>query len=116
MKMKNPDNTYIHNLEDLHAEMRRVKHRIKEREHDLGERWNRLPEEAVKASVSAVLPAFMGSQVASGIWKLVKGVYDLFIKSENGEAGSTKNVLASGIKQAGLFGILKLLFSMWKGK
>ncbi|MES2372546.1 MAG: hypothetical protein V4557_08200 [Bacteroidota bacterium] len=115
--MKSPDNTNINNLEDLHAEMRRVKQSIRERERDLGERWNRLPEEAVKASVTAVLPAFMSNQVASGVWKLVKGVYDFFKGNENGEAGAeVKNTLAGGIKQVGLFSILKLLFSMWKGK
>ena len=75
--MKSPDSTDINNLEDLHAEMRRVKHRIKDRENDLGERWNRLPEEAVKASITSILPAFMGKQVDSGVCKLVKGANDL---------------------------------------
>ena len=115
--MKTPGNTGINNLEDLHAEIRRVKHRIKEREHDLGERWNRLPEEAVKASVTAILPAFMGNQVASGVWKLLKVVYDLMKGGKNDETGTGwKETLASGAKQVGLFGVLKLLFSIWKGK
>ncbi len=115
--MKNPGNSNINSLEDLHAEMREVKQRIRERENDLGDRWNRLPEETVKASVTAILPAFMGNQVASGIWKLVKGAYDLFVK--NGDEKTEhpwKNTLASSAKQIGLFGVLKMLFSMWKGK
>lgn len=115
--MKNPVNIEINNLDDLHAEMRRVKQRISERENDLGERWDRLPEEAVKASVAAILPAFLSNQVASGVWKLVKGVYDLFKSNENEKTANTlKDTLLGGAKQVGLFGILKLLFSMWKGK
>lgn len=115
--MKNPYNTDINNLEDLHSEMRRVKQRLKEREDDLNGRWSRLPEEAVKASVTAILPAFMGNQVASGVWKLVKGVYDLLKGDKNDESGTGwKEMLAGGAKQVGLFGIMKLLFSMWKGK
>lgn len=115
--MKSPGNNDINSLEDLHAEMRRVKQRIRERENDLGNRWNRLPEEAVKASVTAILPAFMGNQVASGIWKLVKGAYDLFLANGDGKTGHPwKETLVSGAKQIGLFGVLKMLFSMWKGK
>jgi hypothetical protein len=117
MKMKNPGNAEINNLEDLHTEMRRVKQRIKEREHDLGDRWNRLPEEVVKASVSAILPAFMGNQVASGVWKLMKGVYDFFHGNTRDKTGNAwKDTLLGGAKQLGLFGVLKLLFSFWKRK
>ncbi|MDB5211195.1 MAG: hypothetical protein JWQ30_2022 [Sediminibacterium sp.] len=115
--MKNSYTTDINNLEDLHSEMRRVKQRINERENDLSARWNRLPEEAVKASVTAILPAFMGNQVASGVWKLVKAGYDFFYGDKNDKTGNSwKDTLAGGAKQVGLFGALKLLFSMWKGK
>jgi hypothetical protein len=116
--MKNQISIDINNIEDLHVEMRRVKQRIKEREQDLAERWSRLPEETVKASISAVLPAFMGNQVASGVWKLVKGVYELFSGNTiiSTEGNTWKETLASGARQVGLFGVLKLLFSFWKGK
>ncbi|MEO7532044.1 MAG: hypothetical protein ABIS69_11550 [Sediminibacterium sp.] len=115
--MKSPDNLAINSLEDLHSEMRRVKQRIKNRENDLGDRWNRLPEEAVKASITTILPAFMGSQVASGVWKLLKGAYDLLKGNENNATGSTwKDTLAGGAKQAGFFGVMKLLSTLWKGK
>jgi hypothetical protein len=115
--MKNQISIDINNIEDLHVEVRRVKQRIKEREVDLAERCSRLPEETVKASISAVLPAFMGNQVASGVWKLVKGVYELFSGSDNNTEGNTwKKTLASGARQVGLFGVLKLFFSFWKGK
>ena len=114
--MKDPANTDINCLEDLHAEMRQVKMRIKARETDLVNRWNRLPEEAVKASVTAILPAFMGNQLASGVWKLVKGAYDFFKGKDDKNDNTWKDTLAGGARQAGLFGILKLLFSIWKGK
>ncbi|MES2330201.1 MAG: hypothetical protein V4539_11405 [Bacteroidota bacterium] len=115
--MKTQYNTDINNLEDLHSEMRSVKQRLKERENDLSDRWNRLPEETIKASVTAILPAFMGNQVASGVWKLVKGAYDLLKGNNDDESGTGwKETLAGGAKQVGLFGVMKLLFSMWKGK
>jgi hypothetical protein len=116
--MKAPDNLQIKSLEELHTQKRLVKQRIKEREAGLANRWKQIPEEAVKASVSAILPAFIGNKVASGVWTVLKGAYDM-VQGKNpvGEnAEGWKGTIASGAKQLGVFTALKFIFSLWKGK
>ena len=116
--MKEPDNTPITSLNELHAEMRRVKQRIKDRETDLANRWKQVPGEAVKASISAILPAFIGDKVASGVWTALKAAYELIQGKtpEGGNAEGWKGAIASGARQVGLFTALKFLFSLWKGR
>jgi hypothetical protein len=116
--MKSTDNIQIASMAELHTQMRLVKQRIKEREASLANRWKQIPEEAVKASVSAILPAFIGNKIASGVWTVLKGAYDLFQgKSPVGEdADGWKGTIASGAKQMGIFTALKFIFSLWKGR
>jgi hypothetical protein len=118
MMMKSPDNIQITSLDELHIQMRHVKQRIKEREASLANRWKQIPEETVKASVSAILPAFIGNKVASGVWTVLKGAYDMVQgKSPVAEnAEGWKGTIASGAKQLGVFTALKLIFSLWKGR
>ena len=115
-----PDNTTsrINSIETLHTEMRRLKQRISNREEMLAKRWNQLPGEAVKATAGAILPVFLGNELASGIAKLLKGVFEL-VKGKNNDAEpgtGWKDMMAGGAKQLGFFGALKLIFSLLKAK
>lgn len=119
---KTPDtiNSNIQSVDDLHAAMRQLKTRIQEREQELGKRWEQLPAEAFKTAAGAVLPAFMGDQVASGIWKVLKAVYGLFKASgadpgqKNGEG--LKGQLTAGARQIGFFAALRLVLNLLKIK
>ncbi len=115
---KPANNPPINSIEDLQKEMRRVRKRIKVQEEALGKRWNQLPGEAVKATASAILPVFLGNELAAGVAKLLKGAFELLKGHKTGgETGPTwKNMLAGGAKQIGIFGGLKLILSLLKGK
>ncbi len=117
--MIQPVNTSrINSIETLHTEMRRLKQRIKNREEMLAKRWNQLPGEAVKATAGAILPVFLGNELASGVAKLVKGAFELVKgkKTDDAPASGWKEMIAGGAKQLGFFGALKLVFSLLKGK
>ncbi|MBI2274097.1 MAG: hypothetical protein HYU70_09905 [Bacteroidetes bacterium] len=119
--MNNQMNTKpIGSLSDLRTEMYEVKNRLKEKEAGLTERLHQLPGEALKATVGGIVPLFLGGELASGAWKLAKGAFEL-IKSrksgdQSGASGDWKTDLLGGAKKLGIFGALKLLFGLWRGK
>ncbi len=112
------NNLRINSIEELQMEMRRVRKRIKVQEEVLGKRWNQLPGEAVKATAGAILPVFLGNELAAGVAKLLKGAFELVKGHKTGEESGPawKNMLAGGAKQIGFFGALKLIFSLLKRK
>ena len=116
--MPNTESPRITSQKMLREEIRRVDQRIHARENDLAERWNRLPEETVKATVGAILPIFIGKGLASGIWKLVKAGVDMVKgkKSDGPGDGGLKSGMLAGASKLGIFAILKLLLNLWKGK
>lgn len=116
--MKRIEKIQVKSYDDLQKEMRRVKQRIKDSEEDLGKRLRQVPGEAVKLTVGAILPLVMGGGLGGGVWKLVKGLFELIKKrkADDGSGGGWKEDLAGGAKKLGLFAALKLLFNLWKGK
>ncbi len=98
----------IDSWESLQAEKERVKKRIREDEHNLAQRWERLPQETFKATIGAVVPVFRNASIAGAAWKLLKGAFTLFSgKKKKEEENDTA-------KQAGLMSILKLAYSLFK--
>ena len=116
--MKSKGNSNINSLKDLHAEMHEVRIRLKEREADLAQRWKQLPGEAVNATIGSILPQFLGHQLGTGVWKLLKGGYDLIKgkSSANGEKSNWQSLLGGGATQLGFLAALKLLSGIWKKK
>lgn len=113
-------NNNIQSADDLHAAMRQLKTRIQLREQELARRWEQLPRETFKTAAGAVLPAFMGDQVASGIWMVLKAGYGL-IKAYGGDSGSKegeglKGQLKTGVRQIGFFAALRLVLNLLKTK
>lgn len=116
--MKKTEKIRVKSYDDLQKEMRRVKQRIKDSEEDLAKRLRQVPGEAVKLTVGAILPLVMGGGLGGGVWKLVKGLFELIKrrKTDDGSDGGWKEDLAGGAKKLGLFAALKLFFNLWKGK
>lgn len=120
--MKSPDHGTIASMAELRAEMQRVKGRVNEHEAELGQRWKKVPGEALKSVMGglmgSVVPLFIGGEMGAGAFKLVKGLFEL-IKGKKGEEGADtkwKSDLTGGAAKLGLFTGLKLLMSLWKGK
>ncbi|MFC4231033.1 hypothetical protein ACFOW1_03970 [Parasediminibacterium paludis] len=113
--MTNKPNT-VQSLNDLKAEIRLVKSRIKARETDLEKRWEKFPEESLKATMGAVLPAFINDRIAGGTWQILRAIGSfLFDKHKQGEAQPYwKELLASSVNKFSLSAILKLILGFVK--
>ncbi len=102
-------------LPDLQAAIKQVKTRIKTAEADLEKRWDCLPEESLKAAMSAVLPVFISDKVAGGTWLIAKAIGSfLFGKNEDGTQPYWQTLLASSAKKLGLSAFLKLILGFIK--
>ena len=106
-------NNSVTTLSGLQAEIKLVKKRVRTREIDLEERFQRLPEESLKATVGAVLPTFINNKIASGTWQLLRSVARLFFgknKANDSYSFWTK-VFLSLVKPLGILALLKLVCS-----
>ncbi len=110
------DLSYINTLEDLRAMQVMVRLRVKEREKDLQERLHKVPQEAVKATVGAVVPAFLNNKVAGITWSILKGSTGLLFRKKGDTADSIKENVVSSAKQLGVFTLLKTAYTMWRKK
>lgn len=106
----------VQSLSELQTEIKHVRSRIKAREADLEKRWDKLPEESLKAAMGAVLPAFINDKIAGGTWQIVRAIGSLiFVKNKEGEAQPYwKELLGSSAKKFGLSAILKLALGFVK--
>ncbi len=103
-------------MSSLRAELKRVKAEITEQESALLARLDRLPAETAKAAFTAIIPAVLGTEIASALWKMAKGVFEWIGGAKEGEEPAWKSTLLGGASKLGLFSGLKLLLSLWKGK
>lgn len=110
------DLSHINTIEELRSTQVMVKLRIKEREKDLAERLHKVPQEAVKATVGAVVPAFLNNKVASITWTILKGSAGLLFRKKGHAANDIKENVVSSAKQLGLFTLLKTAYSLWSKK
>lgn len=103
--------------DDLDREIRLVKLRLKAHELDMKDRWKRLPEESIKATLGAVIPLFLRQKVASNTWSLVKGIAGLFLKSNAGTVGGgLKDLLLGNAKKWGILAGVQGLFNLIKNR
>jgi len=117
MKQKNSrDMSHIDNLEDLQAQIRSVKSSVKQREKDLEERWNRLPQETLKSTLGAVVPFFLNNTVAAKTFNIIKTAGSLVFNKSAKEKGSVKETLLASAKQLGLFTLLRTAYNIWRKK
>lgn len=100
---------HINNLDDLQQEIRLVNARIKLRERDLKDRWERLPQESIKATLGSVIPFFLRNKVAGNTWTLIKSAISLFkgAKTSKEVPADWKSFLLDNAKQLGWLAALK---------
>lgn len=105
----------INTLEDLQAKIRLLKVSIKERELDIENRWNRLPEETFKIAVGSVVPMLLNTRALSGSWSLIKGVFNLFkANKEEHEQTGWKAKIVQSAKKVGVSALLKTVIGLVK--
>jgi hypothetical protein len=109
------DFSYIKTIEDLRAMQVMVKLRIKEREKDLAERLQKVPEETFKATVGAIVPAFLNNKVAGTTMAIVKAAIGLLFRKKS-KRGDAKDNLLSYARQLGIFSLLRAAYNLWKKK
>lgn len=101
----------IRNVDELHRAMHGLKQRIRQRERNLEQAWQELPAQTIKATLGAVVPIFLQNRMASGTWKLIKGLFGLFSGKTGGqEEAGWKSSLLAGARRLGLFTLLKFVF------
>ncbi len=105
----------IENQAALRAAIQEVKQRIAAREQALEERWNKMPEESIRATLGLVLPIFMNNRLASGAWRVMRGAFRLLAGKTDGQ-GEFKEGLLSGARQLSVFAVLKFLYNLWTGR
>lgn len=88
----------IDNIQDLQNEILRIRGRLKEQEQDLGDRWNKMPKEALWSAAGAILPGFLFRFLAhKSVNPIAKG-------------------LIRGAGPAGALGLLKGAINLFKKK
>ncbi len=116
--MTTPNNLYkknlsaIRTLEDLQAEIRRVKLSVQQEELELSERIKRMPLETVKAGVGFVIPFAINNKLALKGWSILRdGLGLLFGK---GGKAQVKEHLFKSVKQLGFFTALRGVYNFWR--
>ncbi len=111
------DLSKINTLEQLRAEIMALKISTDARQHDLEERWQQVPKQAMKTVAALVFPKFLNRRTLGKIYKGLSGV--LAISSFIGAArkkhtsGSIKVLLGMVIKKMMLTAAFKI-FAKWK--
>lgn len=101
----------IRNVDELHRAMHSLKQRIRQRELKLEQAWQELPQQTIKATLGAVIPIFLQNRMASGAWKLIRGLFGVVSgKAEGQEGAGWAGSLLAGARRLGLFTILKFVF------
>lgn len=113
---KNRDLSHIDSLEDLRAEIIKVRASVKQKEKGLEERMSRLPQETIKATVGAVIPFFLNNTVAAKTWNIAKAAAGLIFTKPSSDKKGVKENLISSAKQLGLFTILRTAYDLWRGR
>ncbi|GGH79712.1 hypothetical protein HNQ91_005025 [Filimonas zeae] len=109
---------HINNLADLQKEIQQVNTRIKLHEKDLKARWDRLPQETIKATLGSVIPFFLRNQVAGKTWTILKSAISLFAGAKDKKVNPTdwKGFLLANAKHLGLIAALRGLTGLVKKK
>ncbi|MEP6597397.1 MAG: hypothetical protein ABJA71_15700 [Ginsengibacter sp.] len=108
--------THIETLEDLQAEIRKVKTGLKTQEKELEERWDRLPRETFKSTAGAVIPFVIDSVIAARTFGIVKGATGIIFGSLLKGKGDLKKNLLIGAKKIGVLTMLKAASGLFKKK
>ncbi|MGI8951158.1 MAG: hypothetical protein ACR2FN_06195 [Chitinophagaceae bacterium] len=107
----------IKNADDLQAEIRRIKAGLVIQEFELKERLKHAPQQALKAGVTKVLPAFISKKVLFTSWLVIRQGLALMkgfkkIAPKNKETFGHR--LVNSVKDLGLKTALRVGYAFWK--
>lgn len=106
--------SYIDNIGELRKEISTVKARVKLQETDLNDRLNRLPREAIKATVSKAVPSFVSSFLPGKSIGIVTSLLGIILNKGNFEKGGWKNRAVEVASQVSIYTVLKGAYTFWQ--
>lgn len=111
------DLSHINNIDDLKTEILATKIRIRQAEVDFEDRWKRLPQESIKATLGSVIPLFLNNKIAGGTWSVLSTILKMFL-GKTGKDGNDTLVgsLLKGSGKVGIFAALKTAYSIFRKK
>ena len=109
------DLSVITSVKELREEINLLKASIKKDEKDLGERFQKMPHEVLKASADAVLPSFINKMIANGSWKILTSGAGLLVNPFSKKIKFGKQILGSA-KKLGMLAVLKGAYNIWRNK
>lgn len=108
------DLSHINNIDDLKAEILATKIRIRQAELDFEDRWQRLPQESIKATLGSVIPLFLNNKIAGGTWSVLSTIFKMFLgKADKGGSDTLVGSLLKGSGKVGIFAALKTAYSLF---
>lgn len=99
----------------LHEEIDMLKTALKKQEHELGENFRKLPQEVLKASADAFLPAFINKMIANKSWKILTSGAGLLMNPFSKKISFGKQILG-GAKKIGMLALVKSAYNLWRNK
>lgn len=106
--MKKTNEPVKYSKEALQEEQRRLKKVIKEQEHDLRQRVQKVPGELLYHSIDAVLPNALSGKISD---KILGAGRSFINKSIVQKTSGNTSKLVTAAKQAGVFTILKIAYN-----
>lgn len=108
----------IATLEELQSAMANVASRIQTAEEEIRERWERLPQESVKAAAGSILTLVLSNGMVSGIMKLTSTIIGLFggKKDAKDEKKNGLSGIGGSLLKIALLPIIELIFNILKRK
>ena len=112
------DLSHINSLEDIDQEIRMLKRRIREREHELGEDFKKIPKEAVKASLGSFIPLFKKDTPAEKAFSTTQTVISGLIAAivAGKKRGGFKKGLAAVLSQLSFAGTARAVASYFANR
>lgn len=104
----------IATLNDLDAEISRVKARVTMHQELLKLRLKQLPKEALKAGAVAVVPGFLAARLSRKGFGLASGLLSWLFHKKEEKKSEAKHKVVKQAKQVGLYTGLGLLFKTVK--
>ncbi|MGF7233045.1 hypothetical protein [Arachidicoccus sp.] len=119
LKNKNRDLSFINNMDDLDAEILRLKRCIKARESEIKFDTTQIPKQALQASLSSVVPFFKKTKITdesfNSIQIIIGGIVASIIAGKKHKGGFTKGIVET-LRQVSFLGAMKAIISLFDKK
>lgn len=119
LKSKTRDLSYINNMDDLDAEILRLKRHIKVQETEIKYDTTQIPKEALQASLSSVVPFFRKTKITddsfNSIQVIVGGLVASIIAGKKHKGGFAKGIVET-LRQVSFVGAMKAIIGLFDKK